>query len=307
LRFPLTLNASELRRLTRIGAPLALLTLLSGTTALTAYLSRSILGGMVGFEVLGLYVFASGLGYYLTGFIRDGAAAYQPHLLEGLASASDRATVFQLMAKPSVAIAYAAALGGSCMLAFLPFAISMMLPQYAPIIPLLPIFFFGAFLTCFVHLPGLLLSSAFANQQVFYTKCWAAAVAVSAGLLWSFTRWGWGLAGAAWAALALPLCVAALAVPRAHAYYLVGWRQRVHHALEQVGPLAYVALVHAAAGFVGHRLHLRARLTSQPMADQVLVGLLALGASCAPLLIRAFQLFDLRRVFLVRCQPSVSG
>ena len=299
LRFPLTLNASELRRLTRIGVPLALLTLLSGTTALTAYLSRSILGGLAGFEVLGLYVFASGLGCYLTGFVRDGIAAYRPHLLEGLANASDRAAVFQLMAKPAVTVAYATAVGGSCMLAFLPAFINLTLPRFVPIIPLLPVFFFGAFLTCVVHLPGLLLSSAFANQQAFYTKCWAAAVGVSAALLWTFTRWGWGLTGAAWASLALPLCVAALALPRTYAYYLVGWRQGARHALEQMGPLAYVALVHAAAG----RLDLQ--FTAHPVLDQLAVGVLALAISCAPLLTRAYRLFDLRRFLPLQYQPSI--
>ncbi len=295
LRLAGRFDRRELWRLTRIGVPIAILTLLSGANGLMVYLDRAILGTQAGLSVLGLYVFAYNLTKYLVAFLGDCILVYQPHLLERLATAADREAVYAWMAKPSLAMSYVAAIAGSCMLTILPLLITMVVPNYRAVIPLLPIFFTSALITCFYYLPASLLYSAFADQQLYYTKVWAAAVAAFAATLWVFVRAGWGVAGAAWASVIASTCVAVPTVLRAYRFYFSDWRRASRHAMDQLLPLGYVIAVHTIAMMV--RRSFGHGSTTGWIEELLFAGMTGV-VSCVPLIMAADSIFGLRHGIL---------
>ncbi|MBI4596972.1 MAG: hypothetical protein HY737_01040 [Candidatus Omnitrophica bacterium] len=284
-----SIDWAELKRLTRIGWPLALATLLSSTSGLMIYLQRSLIGSLGGMEMLGLVVFASSLVTMLISFLGDCLQAYQPHLLEALGKTPSREEIVAWMVKPSVALAYGTAIVGSCLLALLPGLITLCLPRYAALIPWLPLFFMEAFLWCVATLPATFLASAFANQQWYYMRIWAVAVALFGAALWVMLRRGWGLAAAPVAGIVAALAVAALTVWKAYAYYIDDWRIALAHLTEQLLPLLYVLAVHAGA----YGLMAAGRLTVWWLIP------LTVAVSCAPLLWLAERRFQLRQRVLV--------
>jgi O-antigen/teichoic acid export membrane protein len=269
----LRIDRRELWRLTVVGAPLALLGLLSGTTGATVYLERTLIGSQAGLAILGQYVFAGSLNNYLVSFIGDYARSWQPHLLEALARPTDRHDRDRWLTRPGLALSYAAAFVATCMLAGVPLLIDLLLPAYAAVIPMLPIMLLAGLIACLSYVPGNFLLSAFADQQVFYTKLWAVAIGLFGATLWGVLRAGGGLAWIAAAAIVPPLVVASVAIPKAYSYYAPSWRVAARHTLRLLAPLVYVVGVHGLGRLIASAVHV----------DSVLVREVTLAAFTVPL------------------------
>ena len=290
MSWELSLDRAELRRLTIVGWPMALLGLVSGTSGATAYIERGIIGGMAGLSVLGLYVFGMSLNNYLIAFVGDFSRTYQPHLLEALGRARDKAVLARWLTKPALGTAYAAAILGSAMLAGLPVLVRLALPAYEAVLPLLPVLFLAGLVNCLTYIPGMFLNSAFANQQMYYTKLWGAAMALFALVMWFVIRAGFGLAGAACAAVVPPLFVVSFAIPKAYSYYLGDRLVALAHASRLAIPILFVVGVHGVARFVMARE--AGALTGNAAADEAIAGALALTVTAAPLAVAAWRSLD---------------
>jgi O-antigen/teichoic acid export membrane protein len=302
LRFRLRLDSAELRRLTAVGFPMAVLALLSGTTGATAYIERTFIGGLAGLSVLGLYAFGMSVNNYLIGFIGDFSRTYQPHLLEALARPADRLQLARWMSMPALGVSFAAAALGSALLAVLPPIIRTILPAYEAVIVVLPLLLLAGLANCLTYLPSMLLNSAYANRQTYYTALWAAGTGTYAVLLWLALRAGGGLAAAAALACVPPVVVISFAIPKTYSYYVGSVRAALPHAVRLVLPPLYVIAVHAAARMLvaSHG----GRLTGTLIGDELAAAAVTLALTVVPLAAVAWRTFDLRKLMQGTLQVS---
>jgi O-antigen/teichoic acid export membrane protein len=294
LRLRPQLDGPELRRLTRIGLPMAVLALLSGTTGATAYIERTFIGGFAGVAILGLYAFGMSVNNYLIAFVGDFSRTYQPHLLEALARPADRRQLHTWTSKPALGVSLLAAAVGSVILAVMPLVIRTVLPAYEPVIAVLPVLMIAGLANCLTYVPGMLLNSSFANRQSFYTALWAAGTAAYAVLLWAGLRAGGGLMAAAAAASVPPLVVISVAIPMMYSYSVGSVRAALPRAAALFVPPAYVVAVHGAA-----RAVIAARggqFTGTLIGDELAAAALALTLTIAPLAVLASRTFDVRKI-----------
>jgi O-antigen/teichoic acid export membrane protein len=286
----LGLDWPELRRLSAIGWPMALLGLVSGTTGASAYLERGLIGSIAGLSTLGLYAFGVSLNNYLIAFVGDFSRTYQPHLLEALAQSTSGEALARWLTKPALGVSYAASILASAMLAVLPVLVRLLLPAYEPVLAVLPVLFCAGLISCLTYIPAMFLNSAAANQQAYYTKLWTAGLLLYAGVLWAVLHEGFGLAGAAWAAIIPPLFVVSFAIPKAYSYYVAKRATAMAHAARLLAPIVLVVGVHAIARATMSRY--AGAMTGRPVADEALIGALALTITAVPLLTAAWHALD---------------
>lgn len=290
LHLRLRFDRTELRRLTRVGYPMAFLGLVSGTTGATTYISRGLIGAIAGLSVLGLFTFGMSLNNYLIAFVGDFGRTYQPHLLEALARPAGRDQIRKWLDTPALGMSYGAAILATGMMAALPPFIRLALPNYDPVIPVLPILFLAGLINCLTYIPGMFLNSAFADQQAYYTKLWTGATAVFAAVLWLLLRAGFGLGGAAAAASIPPLLVVAFAIPKTYSYHLGSLRAALPHTVRLVAPIVFVVGAHGVTRLV--MLRYAGAWTGNAAADDAIAGVVTLVATLGPLLALAWETFD---------------
>jgi O-antigen/teichoic acid export membrane protein len=290
------IDRAEMARLTRIGLPMAVLGLLSGTTGATVYLERTLIGGYAGLGVLGLYVFAGNLNNYLVSFIGDFSRTWQPHLFEAMARDGSRQHLERWLARPGLALALASAALGTCMLAAVPVLVLALLPAYTPVIPVLPILFFAGLVNCLTYVPGNFLNSAFANRQIFYTGLWAAAIALFGATLWGVVWSGGQLYAIAAVASVPPLVVVAIALPATYAYYLPSVPAGIAYTARLIAPIVYVVAVHGVArATLGHAL-------PATLASELLLAAITLTLTLVPLAWLAWSTFEGTRLWRAQFQ-----
>jgi O-antigen/teichoic acid export membrane protein len=298
IRLTLRIDRPELWRLTKVGAPLALLALLSGATGATVYLQRTLIGREAGLAVLGQYVFAGNLNNYLIAFVGDYARTWQPHLLEALAGPIGGHDHYRWLTLPGLALSYVAAMMATCMLAGVPVFVDLFLPAYAPVIPVLPILFLAGLIGCLAYVPGNFLLSAFANQQVFYTRLWVVAIGLFSATLWIVLHAGAGLVGIALAGIVPPLVVVSVAVPKVYSYYVASWRAAVRQTLRLVAPLVYVVTVHGVGRLIA------GTGPGGSVGREAVLASFTLSLTLVPLALAAWRTFDGARLWREQLQVA---
>ena len=291
------IDRAEIARLTRIGFPMAVLGLLSGTTGATVYLERTLIGGYAGLGVLGLYVFAANLNNYLVSFVGDFSRTWQPHMLEALARDGDSHHLKRWLARPGLALALASAALATCMLAAVPVLVLVLLPAYAPVIPVLPILFFAGLINCLTYVPGNFLNSAFANRQIYYTGLWATAIALFGATLWAVVWSGGQLYAIAAAASVAPLVVVSIAMPATYAYYVPSARAAASYTVRLVAPI----LRHRCAR---RRPRVARHVLPVTPASELLIATITLALTLVPLAWLAWHTFDGSRLWRAQFQAS---
>jgi len=288
----LKVHRDELWRLTLIGVPMAVLGIVSGTTGASAYIERTMIGTIAGLTTLGLYAFAGNVNNSFIAFVSDFARSWQPHLLEGLAKTFEPNDRERWVTRPSLALSYTAAALGTGILAGVPLLIRLLLPAYAPVIPVLPILLFAGFIASLLYVPGYFLMSSFANQQVYYTKLWVIGLSAFAVTLWSVLRAGLGLPGITAAASVPALVVLFGAMPKTYSYYAVGWRTQVPHLIHLLVPGIYVVAVHLIC-----RAAFRDVLPHSIVAHELVLAACTLTLTLLPLIAFAWRTFDGARLW----------
>jgi len=299
MRFSLRIERRELWRLTRVGVPLTLLGLLSGTTGATVYLERTLIGSQAGLATLGLYVFATNVNNSFVSFVGDFAKSWQPHLFEALAKPSEEGDRDRWLTRPGLALSFTAALLATCMLAGVPFLIRLFLPAYAAVIPALPILLLAGLFACLLFVPGNFLLSSFADQQVYYTKLWALAMLAFGGVLWLVLHAKAGLVGIAAAAIVPPLVVFIGALPKAYSFYAAGWRMQLPHMVRIIVPGLYVSAVHMTC-----RLVFKDVLSQSPFIHELSLASFTLLLTLLPIGLAAWHTFEGSRLLREHYEAS---
>src|SRR6185312_7585068 len=124
---------------------------------------------------------------------------------------------------------------------------------------------------------------------VYYTKLWTIATAAFGITLFQLLRAGFGLTGAACAAIVPQLFVVSLAIPKAYSYYLGSLRLAIPHATRMIVPIFFVTGTHLAARFFVARYP--GAITGHVIADEFVVAAVTLIVTLVPLGALAWQTF----------------
>jgi hypothetical protein len=273
--FRLTWDKQELVRLTWIGLPLALLTFFGSAIGVNLWIERGIIGSQGGLEVLGVFVFSITILRQMDILMGEIMVSYQSHFWERLGQPPAAAELFALVRKPSIILAYFAAILAVLVLAFLPPLIVTFLDKYRSMLGALFLFVSAGLVGTLLRIPSLVLRSAYANQQKYFMFSRMGGTLLYAAMLWLlFAKLRLGIPGAAWAVLFLQITMCIFALAKAYPYYIQSFREGVWFLGEQLLPMALVGgiygLCHWAVMDSGY-LRSRSELTnilmvSVPMA-----------------------------------------
>lgn len=234
-------DSRELLRLTRIGIPLALLTLFGSLMGVNLWIERSIIGIQGGLELLGLFVFSISICNQMENFLWEFLVSYQSHFWATLAKPHKKEELFHLVRKPSIILAYIAAGLGVLVIVALPPCISLFLAKYRPMQQTLWIFMLAGMISSLACVPAILLRSAYADEQNYFLFSRAISSALYAAFLWVLVgKFQFGLVGAALAALLLQISVVIFTLAKAYPFYIGNWAIFRRFIYDQLMPISFV-------------------------------------------------------------------
>jgi O-antigen/teichoic acid export membrane protein len=243
LKFSLTLtwDRKVLAKLTWIGLPIALLTFFGSATGVNLWIERAIIGSQDGLEALGLFVLSISVVNWIDMLIGELVVSFQSHFWETLGKRPAAAEILTLVQKPSLVLAFMAAILAVLVLTVIPPLIFIFLAKYRSMLSVLWIFVTGGLVVTLYKIPAIFLRSAFANQQIYFMFTRMIGSILYAGMLWLLVaRFRLGLTGAAWSVLFLQVTVCILMMARAYPYYLESWRTACRFFGEQLLPMLLV-------------------------------------------------------------------
>jgi O-antigen/teichoic acid export membrane protein len=239
--FKPTWDKQALVKLTRIGLPLALLTFFGSAIGVNLWIERAIVGSQGGLEVLGVFVFSITILRQMDILMGEVMVSFQSHFWERLGQHPAAAELFALVRKPSIILAFLAAILSVLVLAILPPLIVTFLDKYRSMLGALFILVSAGLVGTLLRIPSIFLRSAYANQQTYFMFSRMAGSLLYAALLWLMVaKFQLGISGAAWAVLFLQvfMCMAGLA--KAYPYYIPSFREGFRFLGEQLLPMALV-------------------------------------------------------------------
>jgi O-antigen/teichoic acid export membrane protein len=240
LKFSLifTWDKTRLAKLTWIGLPIAVLTFFGSATGVNLWIERAIIGSQSGLEVLGVFVFSIAVVNQIDLLIGELVVSYQSHFWETLGKKPAAAEIFTLVRKPSVVLAFMAAILAVLVLAVIPPLIYLFLAKYRAMLSVLWIFVGSGLIVTLYRIPSILLRSAFANQQIYFMIVRMISTMLYAAMLWLLVvKLRLGLTGAAWSVVFLQVIVCIFMLGRAYPYYLESWRDSFRFLAEQLLPM----------------------------------------------------------------------
>ncbi len=234
LNFRWLLARDELVRQFVIALPLA-----GGTVAfgLFAWVERLQVLSLFGSEQLGIYMLTVAvyeLGLLLTNTMLRASGV---HLYERLGQGSDARNSAGLVLKPSLVLAYLFPLGGGLLWLLGPLLVSIVLPAYVDVAPLLP--WVGVMLTLggVSAMPMTAMNSARLNMQTLTMLMWLGASGLFAGITYFGARLGWGIEGAAVAKAVVFAAMALVAYALTYSFFFPSLRGLVAYVLRVSCPL----------------------------------------------------------------------
>ena len=239
--FRLTWDKKALGRLTRIGLPLALLTFFGSALGVNLWIERGIIGSLGGLEVLGVFVFSISILKQMEALVGEVTVSYQSHFWEKLGQQPAAAEIFALVHKPSIILAFLAAILAVLVLAILPPLIVTFMPKYRSMLGALFIFVSAGLVGTLLRIPSLFLRSAYANKQTYFMFSRMAGSLLYAAMLWLlFANLRLGIVGAAWAVLFYQITMCIFGLAKAYPYYIQSFREGFRFLGEQLLPMALV-------------------------------------------------------------------
>jgi O-antigen/teichoic acid export membrane protein len=236
-----TWDKKALGRLTRIGLPLALLTFFGSALGVKLWIERGIIGSQGGLEVLGVFVFSITILKQMEVLMGEVMVSYQSHFWETLGQHPAAAELFALVHKPSIILAFLAAILSVLVLAILPPLIVSFLDKYRSMLGALFIFVSAGMVGTLLKIPSIFLRSAYANQQTYFMFSRMAGSLLYAAMLWLlFAELGLGITGAAWAVFFYQITMCILGLAKAYPYYIQSFREGFRFLGEQLMPMALV-------------------------------------------------------------------
>ncbi len=253
LKFSLTLTWDRrvLAKLTWIGLPLALLTFFGSATGVNLWIERAIIGSQGGLAALGVFVFSISVVNQIDMLIGELVISFQSHFWETLGKRPAASEIFTLVRKPSVVLAFMAAILAVLVLTIIPPLILIFLAKYRSMLDVLLIFIAGGLVVTLYKIPAIFLRSAFANQQIYFMFARMISSILYAGMLWLLVaKLQLGLTGAAWSVLFLQLTVCIFMMARAYPYYVGSWRAAFRFLGEQLLPMFLVGGIYGLCHWV---------------------------------------------------------
>ncbi len=243
--FRLTWDKSVLTRLTRIGLPLALFSFFGSAIGVNLWIERGIIGSQGGLELLGVFVFSIAVVRQIELLIGEITISYKSHFWERLGEHPIGAEIFVLVRKPSLVLAFMAAILGVLVLAILPPLIFTFLAKYRSMLGALSIFVAGALVGTLYFIPSIFLRSTYANRQTYLMFVQMAGSLLYAGMLWlMIAKLQLGIPGAAWAVLFFQITMCIFTLAKAYPYYIESFREGFRFLGEQLLPMAVVGGVY---------------------------------------------------------------
>jgi O-antigen/teichoic acid export membrane protein len=243
--FRLTWDKRVLVRLTRIGLPLALLTFFGSAIGVNLWIERGIIGSQGGLEVLGVFVFSVSVVRQMEILIGEVMVSYKSHFWERLGKHPAATEIFALVRKPSLVLAFMAAILGVLVLAILPPLIFTFLAKYRSMLGALWIFVAGGLVGTLYYIPSIFLRSTYANRQTYLMFSQMAGSLLYAAMLWlMIAKLQLGIPGTAWAILFLQITMCIFSLAKAYPYYIESFREGFRFLGEQLLPMALVGGVY---------------------------------------------------------------
>ncbi len=216
------LSAIELRRLARIGLPMAGLAVFSANNGLQRWGERWLLNAYLGAPQVGIYAFFGWITMAVYSLFGSVLQTVQPHLHELTAKDIQQSIPSIFRASAIITIAAAVTIGAAA--AVLPRLVDSLLPEYSGHRDVLLLQLAATFVSCIYWVPAILMSTVRVNAQTAYLLFWA--LAVGASLLCSYLLLisGFGLVSTAWGYLLSQLTLAVAT------YYYLRWDLQLRRA-----------------------------------------------------------------------------
>jgi O-antigen/teichoic acid export membrane protein len=200
------LSAPELRRLARVGLPMAGLGVFSANNGLQRWGERWLLNVYLGAPQVGIYAFFGWITMAIYSLFGSVLQTVQPHVHELAARNIQQNIASILRASAIVTIAAAVTIGAAA--AALPGLIDSLLPAYSGHRDILRLQLAATFVSCIYWVPAILMGTVRVNAQSRYLLFWALAVVASLFCSYLLLAAGFGLVSAAWGYLLSQLILA---------------------------------------------------------------------------------------------------
>ena len=188
-------DLGELARLTKIGLPLALLTLVYWGYRMA---DRTMVAGFLPLREMGLYTYAIGMVTFAIMLFSDFGKVLQPVLWTSLGQARNHIEGFKPLCRIAVYLSIAAAASiGICQIGFF-LLVHLLTTNYIESIPVFNVLTFNIFLMCMTMVPNLVLNSTVVNKQTLNTKIWSIGLVLNIILDYAVIRSGFGIVGVSW-------------------------------------------------------------------------------------------------------------
>ena len=186
---------NELVRLTKIGLPLALLSLIFWGYRMA---DRTMIAGFLPLHEMGLYTYAIGMVTFALMFFGDFGKVLQPVLWGSLGQARNHIEGFKPLYRIAVYMSIATAVSiGICQIGFY-LLVHLLTTNYIESIPVLNVLTFNIFLFSMVIVPLLVLTSTVVNKQTMTTKIWSVGLVLNIMLNYVVIKMGFGVIGVSW-------------------------------------------------------------------------------------------------------------
>jgi O-antigen/teichoic acid export membrane protein len=188
-------DRGELVRLTKIGLPLALLTLVYWGYRMA---DRTMVAGFLPLREMGLYTYALGMITFAIMLFSDFGRVLQPALWTSLGQARSHIEGFKPLRRIAVYMSIAAAASiGICQIGFY-LLVHLLTTNYIESNPVFNVLTFNIFLMCMSMVPNLVLNSSVVNKQTLNTKIWSMGLVLNIILDYVVIVNGFGIVGVSW-------------------------------------------------------------------------------------------------------------
>lgn len=266
LAFDFSLDREQIKRMVKVGVPLATLTFVFW---LYQNADRSVIAAVLSKSDLGYYAIASFIVQFVIQLPSDFITVLQPKLYRELGKDNQLADIKGLVVQTTRTYAYLSPLGVLLLWTWFPVMVDLLLPKYGPSVPLLRILSIAIFFSFLLMVPHTILYSPGINRQTACVVVWTGCAALTAGVGYALIRMGYGLSGIAAASVLGRAAAAAVFLFLTRSYYRDWMDQRWHFYLEILVPMAY------AGGLLAIFSHFKWVATSIPAVLAQTVFLLA--------------------------------
>jgi len=243
LNFTFSLQKPELKRMTKIGIPLAITTLLSSEGGVLKMIERTLLAMYVPLKAVGYYAFAAKICGYFMQLLQDATSAFQPHLYENLGRENSIRVKQQFILKPTRILFYAFGIFMGSALFVLPSVIAIILPRYIESILIMKILLIANYITHVTAVNRIILYSVVMNKQVYYSLIWAVTIVVFSICSYMAVLNGYGATGIAISLLISYTTLNILTFCKTFPFYLKGKKDYLLLVMEMIIPIMPYILI----------------------------------------------------------------